>query len=309
MRACANRFVAACVLVAVAAWASPAGYAQGKRKAEAKRSKFAPAASAIAWAPEDVDATVPQADTSAPCALDDLLKSAAERSRETVANLPQFTATETMEHYEQTPAGDWGKPKRVVFNYLVEMKQIRPGMLVTEETRDGRASLERFPDHLATLGLPAVALVFHPYYVDEYAMQCEGLASWQGRPAWQIHFQQRPDKFPRLRGYRVRERSWALKLKGRAWIDSTTFQVLHIETDLMEPIPQIPLLREHLSVDYRPVKFRKQNEELWLQQTAKIYMDSRGHHYRRKHTFSDFLLFSVGVDQTVTAPVEPSNNH
>lgn len=81
------------------------------------------------------------------------------------------------------------------------MQQVGPGMLVMEEARDGRKSLERFPARLATLGLPAVAMVFHPFYVGEYSMKCEGLGNWAGHAAWQVRFQQRPDKFPRLRGY------------------------------------------------------------------------------------------------------------
>jgi hypothetical protein len=281
--------------------------AWGQRKAgkipkSVNRADFVASAAGAAWLPPDVDAAVPSVDTSTPCPMEDVLKAAGQREVELVNTLPQFTATERMEHFEADSKGSWGKPKVVSFHYLVEMQQVRAGMLVMDETRDGRKALDKFPAHLATLGLPAVAMVFHPFYVKDYTMKCEGMGAWDGHSAWQIHFQQRPDKYPRLRGYRIREMSYPVKLKGRAWIDADTFQVLHIETDLMEPIPQIPLLREHLSVDYRPVHFKKENSELWLQQSAEVYMDYRGHHYRRKHVFSDFLLFSVDVDQKDATP-------
>lgn len=275
--------------------------AQKKNKAPEKQS-FAPAASPVPWAPNDIDAAVPPVDTSATCALDKVLSEAGKKAQELISVLPQFTATEHMEHFEADREGNWSKPKIVDFNYLVEMKKIRDGSLVMEELRDGRLSLDKFPARLATLGLPAVAMVFHPFYVDGYSMKCEGLGTWDGRPAWQIRFQQRPDKYPRLRGYRVKDNSYALKLKGRAWIDAQTYEVLHIDTDLMEPIPAILLMREHLSVDYRPVHFKKENEDLWLQQSAEVYMDFKGHHYRRKHTFTNFMLFSVDVDQKDTVP-------
>ena len=285
-------------------WVAPA-WGQGKAgkvPKSVKKADFVAPSEPAGWLPPDVDAAVPTVDTSNPCPMEAVLKGAGQRELELVNTLPQFTATERMEHYEAGLTGDWGKPKVVSFNYLVEMQQVRAGMLVMEETRDGRKSLDKFPAHLATLGLPAVAMVFHPFYVGDYTMKCEGMGGWDGHSAWQIHFQQRKDKYPRLRGYRIKDMSYALKLKGRAWIDSDTFQVLHIETDLMEPIPQIPLLREHLSVDYRPVHFKKENSDLWLQQSAEVFMDYRGHHYRRKHTFSDFLLFSVDVDQKDTTP-------
>jgi len=254
------------------------------------------------WEIVDIDSVVPPVDPDIVCPPETVLKSAADRTQELVNVLPRFTATERMEHYEADSAGDWGKPTTVTFNYLVEMQQVRPGMLVMEETRDGSRSLGKFPAHLATMGTPAVAMVFHPYFSGDYDMKCEGLGTWGNRQAWQVHFQLRPDKFPRLRGYRIKNNVYGLKLKGRAWIDSQTFQVVHIETDLMEPVPQIPLWHEHLSVDYRPVHFAKENEDLWLQQSAEVWMDFRGHHYRRKHTFSDYLLFSVDVDQKDTAP-------
>ncbi|HEX7424722.1 MAG TPA: hypothetical protein VF311_12670 [Terriglobales bacterium] len=272
---------------------------------DVKKDRFAPTpAPAPSWAPPDVDAAVPPVDSNAQCSLPTVLQGAADRVQDLVASLPKFAATERMQHYEADPSGKWRNPQTVVFEYLVEMKQPRTGMLVMDETRDGGLSLNKFPAHLATLGLPVTAMVFHPIFVGEYNMKCEGLGQWDGHRAWQIYFQQRPDKYPRLRGYRIKNQSFAIRLKGRAWVDAETFQPLHIETDLMEPVPQILLFREHLAVDYRPVHFRKENEDLWLQQSAEVFMDYKGHHYRRVHKFTDFLMFSVETNEQVKAPKE-----
>ena len=290
-----------------------ASIAAAQRPKKQKKTKIAtqnfttPSGPGVAWDTMDVDAAVPPVDASTPCQLENVLKSAGERARELVSTLPRFTATERMEHYEADSDGKWSNPKTIVFEYVVEMQQVRKDSLFMDETRDGRRSLERFPARLATTGLPAVAMVFHPFYAGDYAMKCEGLGTWDGHAAWQVHFQQRPDKFPRLRGYHIKDNIYGLKLKGRAWIDAETFQVLHIDTDLLEPVPDIPLLREHLSVDYRPVHFKKENEDLWLQQRAEVYMDYRGHRYLRRHSFSDFLLFSVDVDQKDALPSTPGN--
>ncbi len=296
-----------CAAVCVAAigllLATPAA-AQKKAKVatSVQAESFAVPGASAGWAPADIDSAVPPVDASATCALDKIVAAAGAKAEELISVLPQFTATEHMEHFEADAAGNWSKPKVVDFNYLVEMKKVRDRSLFMDELRDGHQSLDKFPAHIATLGLPAVAMVFHPFYVDGYAMKCEGLGTWDGRRAWQIRFQQRPDKFPRLRGYRVKDNTYGLRLKGRAWVDAETDEVLHIDTDLMEPVPQIQLLREHLSVDYRPVHFQKENEDLWLQQSAEVYMDFKGHRYHRKHTFTNFLLFSVDVNQTVTNP-------
>ena len=36
-------------------------------------------------------------------------------------------------------------------------------------------------------------------------------------------------------------------LKGRAWVSSNTYDVLHLETDLRDPMAQIELDRDHPS--------------------------------------------------------------
>ena len=301
-----GKWVAAATLLIVLVVPHLPAHGQGRKKpataTAVREDKFAASGAAVPWAPPDIDSSVPDVDPNATCSIDSVTSQAGAKVEELVSVLPQFTATERMEHYDADAVGNWSKPKIVEFNYLVEMKKVRAGSLYMEELRDGRQSLDKFPAHLATLGLPAVAMVFHPYYVDGYSMKCEGLGSWDGRRAWQIRFQQRPDKYPRLRSYRIKDNTYGLKLKGRAWIDVDTFEILHIDTDLLEPVPQIQLFREHLSVDYRPVHFKKENEDLWLQQSAEVFMDYKGHHYRRKHTFTNFLLFSVDVNQSVETP-------
>ena len=255
--------------------------------------------------PADVNAAIPPVQDGVACVLPDVLNGAAQRAKELVANLPKFAATETMEHYEIFKGGKTLGPKTVTFEYMAEMNQIRPDMLVMEETRDGRIPIEKFPANFATLGLPIMALVFHPVFSGEYEMQCEGLGQWDGRPAWQIYFFQRGDKVPRLRAYTSGDKSYRLKLRGRAWLDARTFHPLRIETDLIEPVPQIELMREHLAVNYRPVHFQHSDEELWLQQNAEVFMDFHGHRYHRVHTFSNYQLFSVDVSSKDAAPKQP----
>jgi hypothetical protein len=257
------------------------------------------------WAPPDIDETVPPTAPSWECPLARVLKSAGERAEELVSSLPRFAATERMEHYQADSSGNWGRPQIRTFEYLVEMEKVPNGVLVMDETRDGSHALHRFPAHIATLGLPAVAMVFHPSFAGGYDFKCEGLGNIDGYHAWQVHFQGRPDKLSRLRAYRVRGLTFLIKLKGRAWIDSDTFQILRIETDLLEPVPQIELQREHLTVDYRPVTFRTKNEELWLQKSAELFMDFHGRHYWRRHEFTNFMLFSVDIGETVKLPTEP----
>ena len=133
-------------------------------------------------------------------------------------------------------------------------------------------------------------------------MSCEGLADMQSRVVWQLHFSQNPDRSNLFHVYRVGNTYYPAKLKGRAWIAADNYEVLRLQTDLLEPIGQIQLQREHSDTRYGPVEFTKQNVRLWLPQSTELYMDYRGRRYQRRHNFSDFQLFSVETGEEVKGP-------
>jgi hypothetical protein len=171
-----------------------------------------------------------------------------------------------------------------------------------EEYRNGLMDLEQFPERIATLGLTALVMVFHPVYVGDYDLACEGLSRWHGGLAWQVHFRQRPDKPARLRSYRVNERSFPISLRGRAWISADTFQVVSLETDLVSPVPQIQLRAEHIGIEYMPVKFASHHQQLWLPESAEIYFDYGNRRMHRRHHFRDYMLFAVDEKQQISLP-------
>ena len=80
---------------------------------------------------------------------------------------------------------------------------------------------------------------------------------------------------------------------------------MRLETDLAEEILAIRLQRDRLTVDYRAVQFQKRGLALWLPENVEFYFDFRGHRYHRRHSFSDFLLFSVDTSQQIQPPQTP----
>ncbi len=263
-----------------------------------------PSAEPMRWPPADVDAFVPAVARDVTCSLPEVVQKAGERIQELVRNLDRFTATESVEHRQVDKAGNLRSPQTRSFSYLVSIREVRPGILTAEELRD--LPSEEFPAHLATMGLPSLALIFHPYERDKFRMSCEGLGEWQGQPAWQVRFEERPDRPAEMMVYRLFNGSrYAAKLKGRAWIAADSYQILRLEADLMEPIAAIPLKTQHWEVDYRPVQFPKRNLELWLPESADLYMDFRGQRFVRRHSLSEFVLFSVNINQKIADPDQP----
>ena len=250
----------------------------------------------------DIDGAIPPVSAGVTCPSLQVMTSASERVKELVSIIPQITATERVEHFEWAGHDKWRPPHIASFNYVAELQEIRPGMLHMQEMRNGSTSPNLLPGPLADLGLPAIALIFHPYFVDEYDFFCEGLGEWNGKPAWQVHFQQRLDKPARIRVYRAGMRSFPVKLKGRAWFAPDDGHVLHVETDLLQPIPELRLYREHLAIDYEPVRFKKSNEDFWLPSMADVFLNIQNRMYHRRHLFSDFMLFSVDVEEKRAEP-------
>jgi hypothetical protein len=161
-----------------------------------------------------------------------------------------------------------------------------------------------FPGGVATNGLPALVLIFHPYNASDFAMTCEGLARLSDGLAWQIHFRQRPDKPNVIKRYRIGADgpSYPVALKGRAWISADTFQILRLEADLVAPVKEIRLLEDRADVEYGPVHFAKGNVNMWLPKRADVYYDWRGRRIHRRHSFGDYMLFAVDDKQKISAP-------
>lgn len=255
-----------------------------------------------AWNPPDIDSVVPNVEAGIACPLPQVVRGAGGRMRDLVENLQRFDATEHVEHFNVNRTGSRGAPETRTFDYVVTVRLSNAGVFQLDEYRNGSLDLSKFPAKIATTGLPAMALIFHPRLVSGFNLTCEGLGQWDGHPAWQIHFAQRPDQPNRIRDYMVGGNLYAIPLKGRAWIDAATYQVLRLETELMKPVREIALTQEHIIVDYGPVQFQTRKQRLWLPLDAEVYSEWGGRRFYRRHTFSNFKVFEVESAQQIEAP-------
>ena len=257
------------------------------------------------WLPPDVDEKVPAVDAGTSCNVDEVVAKTGQRIVELVHDVDRFTATESLTDQTINKWGIASSPERRTFEYLVSIQEVKQGWLGVDEYRrsSGDGGVE-FPEGIVTNGLPALVLIFHPYYSPNYEMACEGLAKWSGQPAWQVHFRQRPGKPIANKAYKLGMNgpSYPVALKGRAWISADNFQILRMETDLIAPLPEIRLVTEHTAVEYGSVNFRQNNVNLWLPQSAEVYFDWLGHRIHRRHSFSNYLLFAVDDKQKISAP-------
>jgi hypothetical protein len=185
---------------------------------------------------------------------------------------------------------------------MVFIQHINDNSLGVDEMREQNKATASLPGRIQDMGSSGVFLVFHPQYRDDFEMKCEGLGQWNGEATWLVHFQQRPDKLPRLREFVSDQKGFPMRLRGRAWISAETSQLVHLESDLVQPLPEVHLRREHMTVDYQLVPFPNHRVEIWLPQQVDLYVDFRGRFYHHLHTFSDFRLTAVEVEHKVGTP-------
>lgn len=254
------------------------------------------------WAPPDIDSK-DYLVSAVSCNLDDVLQRAMFRIKGQLGNLEKFTATEHIEHQEIDKMGMAGPIKTRQFSYIVFVHPYQKNSVFLEESRDGQENTAAFPTSLATVGLNSLGIsVLQPVYRPSFDYQCEGVATVRGDAAWQVRFEERKDAHPGVRRWQRLGTIYNIPIKGRLWLSTTTFDILRVETDLREPVAQLELAKDHLRVDYGPIKFAALNEQLWLPWNAEMYLELHGKRYHHRHVLSDYLLFGVDTNNRIAAP-------
>jgi len=253
--------------------------------------------------PARVDEIVPEVAVDVPCSLPSVLNGAGERAEQLLNTLQKFDAFERVEHYKLNAAGVPGAADERSFEYVLSVSHDAGGGFQLQEYRNGSIVQPReFPSGILTANLTAHGLIFHPLLAKGFRFTCEGLGEWKGHPTWLVGFEEKQNDLSPFRDYVVNGARYAVQLTGRAWIDASTFQVLRLESDLLKPVEKIRLTREHIAIEYASVQFRTRNQQLWLPQSADLYVEWDGKRFYRRHTFSNFKIFSTDSTQEVHAP-------
>ncbi|HKV79357.1 MAG TPA: tetratricopeptide repeat protein [Candidatus Sulfotelmatobacter sp.] len=253
------------------------------------------------WQPAAIDRNKPPVAANVSCPAD-IVQMTGKRVEEFVDDVSRIAAIEHLLHEQLDEMGDAITKETRTFNYVASFTESKQGSIAVDEYRQEHLGLADFPDQISSSGFATLALVFHPKMRDGFEMVCEGLGELRGQATWLVHFKQREDRPAQMHDYRVGGELYSLKLKGRAWITADKFQIVRIESELVNPVPQIRLAGEHQVVEYGPVPFTKKKVQLWLPQSAEIYLDFRRHRYFRKHSFDHYMLFAVDADEKRKEP-------
>ena len=240
-----------------------------------------------------------------PCQIQDVLPKVAMHVKELVEGMNEFTATESLRREKLDPDGKPRLMSRSRSDYVVTIQNLGAGNYTVSEYRHITEGTRNPEGGLSSDGTPALAMIFHPTHLEEFDMTCGNLVDLHGKDAWEIHFRQRMDRPATIGTFADGHRQYALLLSGTAWVDSSSYQLVHLETDIVQPIPEAKLDFLHQSVAYSAVSFAGHQKTLWLPKTAVVTVEFGGQLLREQRSYSDFQLFAVDTGQKINAPKEP----
>jgi hypothetical protein len=278
-----------------------AGWSFGPESSEIEK---AGTSQELLWAPPNVDAPIPSLVSSPACDLSKVLEQAGTSASLLATNLERFSALERIEYklFENKTV-----PKETAdstFEYVFAF-ELQNGGSASREYRTPTKGSVAFRASGQDTGQVALALIFHPDMQRDYQMKCEGAEKRNGQLAWVVHFQQRKDKPNRTLRFSVQGGAYTAPLKGRAWISTQDFHVIHLETNLIGDIPAIKLLGTAISIDYTLVFNPSQTISLWLPGSIEAYWEYSDRRVILLHTYSEFKLFAVNTEETIQKPKEP----
>lgn len=259
-----------------------------------------------AWGPPGVDDVKPSVAAGLACPRDQVIEMSGKRVQQLVQDVSQFAAIEDLLHEQLDRFGNPTTRVNRQFDYLATILENRPGYFTIDENRMVRSGRSDIPDGIVTHGFMSLALIFHPDMRDDFQITCEGLSQWQGQATWLMYFRHRDDKPSRFGQFTANNQSYAVKLKGRAWISADNFGIVRMESELAGPVEQLSV--QHQVVEYGPVHFKKQNVDLWLPKTVDLYLEINRRQYYRRHSFDRYVLFSVNTEEKLHNPTAGPDN-
>jgi hypothetical protein len=225
-----------------------------------------------------------------------------QKTGETVAalfgNFPNTTSTEKVQ--AEVCSGGSGlcyTTARYSFRYLLVVRAGEGARFISEYRTDEKGKpvdfehLEYMP--MLTSGFVSTALHFHPRDQTFCRFRYFGRQKLRGRQAEVVGFAQMPGQDPPATEFAVGDRSAHLLVQGLAWIDARSHEILHIQTDLLAPRPDLGLEKATTRIDFSAIHLRDLPAALRLPVKVTVDLWWFHRHLRNIHEYSGFKLFRV----------------
>jgi hypothetical protein len=221
-------------------------------------------------------------------------------------NLPNTSSNEEIIQEQLGPNGHVKAERRQEFSYLILARKTNSSVSLEEYRADPKgkrvAPYGLADGFMLTEGFASMWLHFHPWNRSESAFRYLGQQILGGHQTHVIAFAQRPGWASVTGQVTSRGRSVLILLQGVAWIDTTTYHIVRMRTDLLAPRPDIALDRLTTEIRFGEVRFPQVPSPLCLPREVTVTTVFEGQVLRNQHRYSDYRLFVV---ESTIRPAEP----
>jgi hypothetical protein len=238
--------------------------------------------------------------------LDSILRAVGKTVAEFFANFPNTSSLEEIRQEKLRRKQKAGATLDQKFRYLcfTPAEAWGPGFDEYRVDSSGdRASPQGLQDgFMLTSGFASASLVFHPMYQSQADFRYLGRQKVDGRDTYVIAFAQQPAK-ARLNGaFNSGKISMTTFSQGLAWVDSESYEIIRLRTDLLTPLSEVKLERATTEIAFGEVHFKDMAPGFWLPQRVTVTVDWNGKHLRNQHRYSEFKLFKVEATEKIGKP-------
>jgi tetratricopeptide (TPR) repeat protein len=262
-------------------------------------------------------AAIPELQGIEPAANQDKLAMILARTGEDVqAFFQNFPNTVSEEQVREERLGKNGETRGSLdekFQYLLLAKPEKWGLGLEELRADehgGRTASKGLNAGLMlTSGFATASLLLHPSYQSGATFRLLGKQVLAGHQCYAVAFAQIPAKAQMIERFDANKETVLVLFQGMAWIDTATYKIVRLRSDLLAPQPKIRLQRQTTEITYLPVQFTQIAAAMWLPSEVAVTVEWGGRTFRNSHTYSRFRVFNIemkdrphGVE--ATPPVE-----
>ncbi len=223
--------------------AAPAGPVKHKEEKKKKTKSM------LDWSMAQFEKTMPELRGLEPAESQERLAVLLQKTGENVKSffdvLPDTTARERIDLERLLST----EHRTEEFNYLALPRPGKDGVALDEYRTNAagrRAEPKALQHGFVTTGFVSMTIQFHPLYLSESQFRYLGRQNMDGHPTDVVFFAQIPGKARVKESLRTQFRSLEITLQGVAWIDSDTYHIVRMRTEL-EPRADLDLRKKRRS--------------------------------------------------------------
>ena len=230
---------------------------------------------------------------------------ARQRVTSYLADLSDLKCTETVTQEKLTGSGHVEAKEQAKYDYLIMIDGNADGLHFNESRLESSVAHHKQLPMLITNGFSTLLLIFHPYYRDSFNFESGAEEVIDGKTVI-------PVKFSEIAGHRalvalaLRGRVYPINLKGTAWLDKQTGEVIKMDASLQDDMSDVGLRSLTVHVEYNPTALGKK-PMMNLPTLAVVDVATPRQHWRNKHVFEGYKSFSVDAEQDPNVKIKASN--